>query len=90
LTIENGQWTIKRVRRHALMLTAKIDRSQIVIAQKETLDKNDAEYWSRATIEEKLQTITFLRECFYGKEATTGHLTDAGRLQRVHTVLKLK
>ena len=66
------------------MQTARINRSQIVIAKKDTLDRNDKEYWNRASIEEKLQTITFLRECFYGEEAT------AGRLQRVHTMLKLK
>jgi hypothetical protein len=28
--------------------------------------------------EEKLRTITYLRECFYGKNATTG------RIQRIH------
>jgi hypothetical protein len=66
------------------MLPEKIDRTQIVIEKKDILDKNDATYWSRASLEEKLQTITFLRECFYGEEATTG------RLQRVHKVLKLK
>ena len=61
-----------------------IDRSQIVIEKRDVLDKKDSEYWSRASTKEKLQTITYLRECFYGKEATTG------RLQRVHTMLKLK
>ena len=66
------------------MQTMKIDRSQIVVAKKDVLDNMDAEYWGRASIEEKLQTITYLRECFYGEEATTG------RLQRVHTMLKLK
>ena len=66
------------------MLNTKIDRSQIIIEKKDVLDKNDEVYWSRATAEEKIQTITFLRECFYGEEATTG------RLQRVHTMLKLK
>ncbi|MCL2192067.1 MAG: hypothetical protein FWB78_01565 [Treponema sp.] len=66
------------------MQTARIDRSQIVIAKKDVLERNDKEYWKHATIEEKLQTITFLRECFYGEEATTG------RLQRIHTMLKLK
>ena len=65
-------------------LPEKIDRTQLVIASKESLDNNDLEYWSHATTEEKLKTIMFLRECFYGEEATTG------RLQRVHTVLKLK
>jgi hypothetical protein len=66
------------------MQSAKMDRSQIVIAKNGELDRRDAEYWSRAPVEEKLQTITYLRECFYGDEAT------AGRLQRFHTMLKLK
>ena len=66
------------------MLSTTMNRTHIVIAKKEELDDQDAEYWSRATIAEKLQTITFLRECFYGEEATTG------RLQRVYTMLKLK
>ena len=63
----------------------KIDRKQIVVADSnETLDNQDIEYWGHATIKEKLQTITYLRECFYGPEATTG------RLQRFHTMLELK
>jgi len=66
------------------MLSAKMDRTQVIIAKKDVLDKADDEYWRNATAEEKLQTITFLRECFYGEEATTG------RLQRVYTITKLK
>jgi hypothetical protein len=66
------------------MQYAKIDRTQIIIAKKDDLDKKDTEYWKHAPIEEKLQTITYLRECFYGEEATTG------RIQRIHTMLKLK
>ena len=62
----------------------KMDRKQIVIAKNDELDSRDTEYWSKASIKEKLQTITYLRECFYGQEATTG------RLQRFHTILKLK
>lgn len=34
----------------------------------------EREYWSKASVEEKLKTITYLRECFYGPEATTGRL----------------
>ena len=67
-----------------------MDRSHVVVATKDTLDNSDTEYWKNATIEEKLQTITYLRECIYGEEATTRHPMDAGRLQRVHTMLKLK
>ena len=61
-----------------------MDKTQIVIASKEELDKKDIEYWQQASIEEKFHTITYLRECFYGEEATTG------RIQRVCSVLKLK
>ena len=66
------------------MLSAKMNRKQVVIAKKDELDLSDAEYWRLASNEEKLQTITFLRECFYGDEAT------AGRLQRVYTMFKLR
>ena len=65
-------------------MTEKMNRTQVVIARKNELDERDIEYWKHASIEEKLQTITYLRECFYGEEATTG------RLQRVYTMLKLK
>ena len=61
---------------------SRMDRKQIVVADSnEALDDQDIEYWSRATVKEKLQTITYLRECFYGPEATTG------RLQRAHIIL---
>ena len=66
------------------MLPTKMNRAQVVIAKKDELDASDSEYWRHATVEEKLQTITYLRECFYGEEATTG------RVHRVYTVLKLK
>ena len=66
------------------MLPAKMNRTQVIIAKKDELDDLDAEYWNNATVDEKLQTITYLRECFYGKEATTG------RLHRVYRILKLK
>jgi len=66
------------------MFPEKMDRSQITIARRNELDEMDEKYWASATIKEKLQMITYLRECFYGEEATTG------RLQRIYTVLKLK
>ena len=34
----------------------------------------DAKYWANASIEDKMEMITYLRECFYGSEATTGRL----------------
>jgi len=65
-------------------MTEKMNRTQVVIARKNELDDRDIEYWKHASIEEKLQTITYLRECFYGEEATTG------RFQRVYKVFKFK
>ncbi|MCK5736311.1 MAG: hypothetical protein KAH21_07515 [Spirochaetaceae bacterium] len=60
----------------------QMDRTMITIGKAEEMDQLDREYWSQALIAEKLETITYLRECFYGKEATTG------RLQRIYTVFK--
>ena len=65
-------------------MTEKMDRNQIIYSKQELLDESDNEYWINASTKEKLQTITYLRECFYGKTATTG------RLQRIFTMSKLK
>ena len=66
------------------MFTEKMNRKHVVYSNQKSLDKSDNEYWKNATTKEKLQTITYLRECFYGEEATTG------RLQRVYTMSKCK
>jgi len=66
------------------MFSERINRSDIIYSNQKLLDKSDNEYWKNASIEEKLQTITYLRECFYGKKATTG------RLQRIYTMSKLE
>jgi hypothetical protein len=66
------------------MLLEKMDRSKVICGSQKLLDEIDKKYWENASVEEKLETITYLRECFYGKDATTG------RLQRVYTVSKLK
>lgn len=63
-------------------MNKKINRRQIVISNSAELEKSDREYWENATLAEKLRTITYLRECFYGDEATTG------RLQRFYTIFK--
>ncbi len=62
----------------------RIDKSQISFATAKEHDKKDREYWAEASAEEKFATITYLRECFYGLEATTG------RLQRIYRFVKLK
>ena len=65
-------------------MDVRMDRSRMVIATTEELEKYDARYWIGASVKEKLQTITYLRECFYGPEATTG------RLQGFHSIFKQK
>jgi hypothetical protein len=60
----------------------RINRSQIIVGNISTLEKDEKKYWAKADVKEKLQTITYLRECFYGHEATTG------RLQRFYQVFK--
>ena len=66
------------------MFSERIDKTKIIYSNKALLNENDSEYWEHASTKEKLQTITYLRECFYGKTATTG------RLQRIYTMSKLK
>ena len=63
-------------------MNRKIDRTKIVIGTAGQLEKEDKKYWYSKDVGEKLQTITYLRECFYGPEATTG------RLQRFYKVFK--
>ncbi len=60
----------------------RIDRKAIRIGTSGELEKDNMRFWAKTSAQEKFRTITFLRECFYGQEATTG------RLQRVYTVFK--
>ena len=60
----------------------KMDRSHVKVGSHADLERDDREYWANASDRERFETITYLRECFYGEEATTG------RLQRVHRVFK--
>jgi len=60
-----------------------MNRSQFKVASHLELEKDDKAYWENATVKEKFETISHLRECFYGPAATTG------RLQRIYQVLKL-
>jgi hypothetical protein len=62
----------------------KMDRTAVSFGTAEEHDRRDREFWAKANYKEKLQTITYLRECFYGPEATTG------RLQRFYKFLKRK
>ena len=62
----------------------KMDRKQFKVATHEELEQDDKIYWNNASVQDKFETITYLRECFYGPEATTG------RLQRFYQILELK
>ena len=59
-----------------------MNRMNVAIGTAKELDKAEMKKLSTTSVEEKLETITYLRECFYGAEATTG------RLQRFYTVFK--
>ncbi len=62
----------------------KLDKSRISFEAPDTHKVTDIEYWKEVSYKEKLATITYLRECFYGPEATTG------RLQGFYKFLKRK
>ena len=59
-----------------------MDRSSITILSLKQASEKESSELDAMTPSERFQTITYLRECFYGAEATTG------RLQRVYRVLK--
>jgi hypothetical protein len=52
----------------------KMDRSDVGFVDNKAIEEEDDAHWACATVEEKLEMITYLRECFYGIEATTGRL----------------
>ena len=62
------------------LMAHKMNRKLVQTGSADQLDKRNNEYWKNAPLKEKVATITYLRECFYGPEATTG------RLQRFHQV----
>jgi hypothetical protein len=61
-----------------------MDRTVVSFGTAEAHDKRERKYLNSAGYEEKLKTITYLRECFYGTKATTG------RLQRIYRFLNRK
>jgi hypothetical protein len=62
----------------------RMDRSAVYFGTAEEHDKRERAYLKKAGYEDKLKTITFLRECFYGTKATTG------RIQRIYRFSKRK
>ena len=65
-------------------MEGRIDKKDISFGTFKEHEKEDKEYWAKASNEEKFATITYLRECFYGPEATTG------RLQKLYSFSKQK
>ena len=59
-----------------------MNRMKIVVGNVNELKKVELTELANMSIKERLETITYLRECFYGTEATTG------RLQRFYQVFK--
>lgn len=59
-----------------------MDRRVVSIGNFRELARENVQILKRTDASEKFATITYLRECFYGPEATTG------RLQRVYTIFK--
>lgn len=55
-------------------MVMRMNRKDVSFASKEVHHKDEREYWGKASIEKKVEMITYLRECFYGTEATTGRL----------------
>jgi len=51
-----------------------IDKNKVSVCRLEDAHSEDRYYWAGASMEEKLEMINYLRECFYGDEATTGRL----------------
>ena len=60
------------------------EKMQAFCGTREEADILNDEYWRLIHYKEKIRTITYLRECFYGKEATTG------RIQRFYKLAKFK
>ena len=63
-------------------MVQRMNRMNITVGTAKELEKSDRKKLTETSVKERLETITYLRECFYGTEATTG------RLQRFHTVFK--
>ena len=62
----------------------RMDRTAVYFGTAEEHDKRERIYLEKMGYEDKLKTITYLRECFYGTKATTQ------RLQRIYRFFKRK
>jgi hypothetical protein len=74
----------RKTRKAGNRMQERMDRTQVSFGTPEKHADDDRQYWEKAGFAEKLTTITYLRECFYGPKATTG------RLQRIYKFSKRK
>jgi hypothetical protein len=51
-----------------------MNRMNVSVGTAQELEVAEKEVLKHTSVKERLQTITYLRECFYGTEATTGRL----------------
>lgn len=65
-------------------MKSRMDRKEIVIGKSKEFAALDRKNNNEMTIQEKRETVTYLRKCFYSPETTTG------RVQRSYTILKQK
>ncbi len=63
-------------------MVQRMNRMSVTVGTAKELEESDRKVLTQTSVIERLETITYLRECFYGTEATTG------RLQRFYTVFK--
>ncbi len=60
----------------------RMNRMDVSFSTVKEHEREEREFRENVSVEDKLKTITYLRECFYGPEATTG------RLQRFYKFFK--
>ncbi len=63
-------------------MVQRMNRMSVIVGTAQELDRESRKQLSETSVKERLETITYLRECFYGAEATTG------RVQRSYIVFK--
>jgi hypothetical protein len=69
---------IKKISEKDLKIIKILDKKEVFCGTLQDVEIIDSEYNLFVLGKEKFETITYLRECFYGKNATTG------RIQRIY------
>ena len=69
---------MKSSKNNNLQLIKISEKKEVFCGTLQDAEILDSEYCLFILGNEKFETITYLRECFYGKNATTG------RIQRIH------